>query len=92
MSMVKSREVVHESGPSRREGAMMETRDRANRSTEELLRQDRYTPEELADLLEMDVNLIREAAFDHRLEAVIIDGDIVSISRAAALKWLNDRG
>ena len=60
----------------------METRDHARRSTEELLRQDRYTPEELADLLEMDVNLIREAAFGHRLDAQIIDHDIISISRS----------
>ena len=70
----------------------METRDHAKRSTEALLRQDHYTPEELADLLEMDVNLIREAAFDHRLDAQIVDHDIISISRAAALQWLNDRG
>jgi hypothetical protein len=40
----------------------------------------------------MDINLIRDAAFDHRLEARIIDHDIISISREAAIRWLNDRG
>lgn len=70
----------------------METRDHAKRSTEDLLRQDHYTPEELADLLGMDVNLIREAAFGHQLDARIIDHDIISITREAALRWLNDRG
>jgi hypothetical protein len=70
----------------------METRDHARRSTEELLRQDHYTPEEHADLLGMDLNLIREAAYDHRLDAQIINHDIISISREAAIRWLNDRG
>jgi len=70
----------------------METRDHDRRSTEQLLYQDRYTPEELADLLDVDVNLIRQAAFNDRLGAVIVDHDIISISRAAALKWLNERG
>jgi hypothetical protein len=53
--------------------------------------QDRFTPEELATLLEMDVNLIRQAAYQGRLKATIVEHDIVSISRADALRWLDER-
>lgn len=67
----------------------LESRDRGNRSTESLLQQDRYTPEELADLLEMDITRIHDAAFDGRLEAEIVEHDIISISRSAAIRWLD---
>jgi hypothetical protein len=53
--------------------------------------QDHFTPEELATLLEMDVNLIREAAFNGRLKAEIVDHTIIRISRADALRWLDAR-
>jgi hypothetical protein len=53
--------------------------------------QDQYTPEDLATLLEVDVNLIREEAFTGRLKAEIVDHNIVSISRADALRWLDAR-
>src|SRR5262245_30366874 len=69
----------------------VEVHDRPERSPEQLLLQDSYTPEELATLLEMDVNLIREAAFNGRLKAQIVDHEIVSISRADALRWLAER-
>jgi hypothetical protein len=69
----------------------MEIEKQPDRTPEELLLQDRYTPEELATLLEMDVNLIREAAFEGRLRAEIVDHDIVSISREDALRWLSAR-
>lgn len=69
----------------------MEVRDKPERSLVELMLQDSYTPEELATLLEMDVNLIRQAAYNGRLEARIVDHDIISISRAAALRWLEER-
>jgi hypothetical protein len=69
----------------------MEIDDLPDRTSEELLAQDRYTPEELATLLEMDVNLIREAAFEGRLRAEIVGGHIVSISREDALRWLTAR-
>jgi hypothetical protein len=70
----------------------MEVPNRPKRSPAELLSQSSFTPEELATLLEMDVNLIRQAAYNGRLEATILDHDIVSISRAAALRWLEERG
>ena len=53
--------------------------------------QDHFTPEELATLLEADVNLIREDAYSGLLKAQIIDHHIVSISRTDALNWLNAR-
>jgi hypothetical protein len=69
----------------------MEVHHRPQRSPAELLRQEAYTPEELATLLEMDVNLVRWAAFSGRLKAAIADHDILFISRADALRWLEDR-
>ncbi|MEA2514772.1 MAG: hypothetical protein QOF33_268 [Thermomicrobiales bacterium] len=66
----------------------MEVAHRPERSPAELLMQDCYTPEELATLVEMDVNLIRQAAFCGRLEAMIVDHHILGISRANALHWL----
>lgn len=69
----------------------MEVHNRPKRSPAELIMQDSYTPEELATLLEMDVNLIREAAYHGRLKAEIINHDIISISRADALRWLDER-
>jgi hypothetical protein len=61
------------------------------RSPAELLLQDTYTPEELATLLEMDVNLIRHSAYTGQLEARILDHNIISITRTAALRWLDSR-
>ncbi|HKG25977.1 MAG TPA: hypothetical protein VKB09_10040 [Thermomicrobiales bacterium] len=69
----------------------MEVHNRPERSQVELLRQDCYTPEELATLLEMDVNLIREDAYTGRLRAAIVDHHILSISREDALRWLDER-
>ena len=69
----------------------METR-REHVPMHELLRQDHFTPEELAELLSMDINLVREEAFAHRLKATIMHGDIVRISRDDVLRWLGERG
>jgi hypothetical protein len=69
----------------------VEVDDRRERSPAELMTQDQYTPEDLATLLEVDVNLIREEAFTGRLKAEIVDHNIVSISRADALRWLDAR-
>lgn len=70
----------------------MEVHNQPRRSSAELLTQDTYTPEELATLLEMDVNLIRQAAYNGRLKATIVDHNIVGISRVDALRWLDERG
>jgi hypothetical protein len=69
----------------------VEVHRRPQHSPAELMQQDHFTPEELATLLEVDVNLIREAAYEGRLKAQIVDHHIISISRADALTWLNER-
>ena len=69
----------------------MEVEDRPHRTLAEIILQDCYTPEELAMLLEMDVNLIREEAYQSRLKAVIVEHHIVGISRTETLRWLDAR-
>jgi hypothetical protein len=71
----------------RKEGTM-ELRERIGRTPDELLHQDHYTPEELAVLLDMDVNAIRAAVFNHRLKAFVVDHHIMCIRRDDALRWL----
>ncbi len=46
-----------------------------------LLKQKIYRPEEAASLLEIDVDVIRNAAFEGTLPATIIGHDIVEIRR-----------
>lgn len=60
-------------------------------SIDELLHRDQYQPEDLAELLNMDVDTIRQDAFSGDLQATILDHHIVSISREAVIAWLNDR-
>jgi excisionase family DNA binding protein len=55
---------------------------------DELLKQKVYRPEEAASLLEIDVDVIRNAAFDGTLPATIIGHDIVEIRRSDLLEWL----
>jgi hypothetical protein len=66
----------------------MEVRERIGRTPDELLHQDHYTPEELAILLDMDVNAIRAAVFHHRLRAFVVDHHIMCIRRDDVLRWL----
>jgi hypothetical protein len=60
-------------------------------SPAELLRRDLYTPEEVADLLEFDVNFVRHAAFTGDLRAYVVDHHILGIRRADVLAWLARR-
>lgn len=69
----------------------MEARDRLA-PIEELLHKDHYTPEELARLLDMDRHQIEQAVFRGELKAVMVEHHIHSITRAAALDWLRERG
>jgi hypothetical protein len=69
----------------------MELFDHSSRSTEDLLGDDTYTPEELASLLSMNVNVIRDACYEGDLKCNIVNHDIVSINRNDALKWLDTR-
>jgi hypothetical protein len=61
---------------------------RGSRSFVELLRRERYTPEEAADVLQMGVDVLRHAAFAGELNAEIVDHDIISVRRADLLAWL----
>jgi hypothetical protein len=53
-----------------------------------LLLQDQYTPEEVADLLEIGLNVVRHAAFSGALRAQIAEHDIISIRREDVLAWV----
>jgi hypothetical protein len=53
-----------------------------------LLHQDRYRPDELAQVLNMDVAQVRQAALTGQLPAQILDHHVISITRADALNWL----
>lgn len=55
---------------------------------EELLRQEKYTPDELADLLGMSVDRIHQAVFHHELRAEVVGHNVVCIRRDDALAWL----
>jgi hypothetical protein len=57
-----------------------------------LLHQERFSPEELAELIDVDLNTIRHAAFTGDLAAMIADHDILYIERSAVIAWLNRRG
>ena len=60
-------------------------------SVYELLQQDEYTPEEVADLLGIDINVVRHAAFTGQLRAEIVGEDIVGIRREDVVEWFRDQ-
>jgi nucleotide-binding universal stress UspA family protein len=57
----------------------------------DLLRRDQYRPEELAELLNMDVAVVRQAALTGCLHAKIADHHVLSITRADTVRWLEER-
>jgi excisionase family DNA binding protein len=61
---------------------------RSRHSLHELLLQDRYTPEEVAELLEIGLETVRHAAFSGELRAQIVGHDIISIRREDVQAWL----
>jgi hypothetical protein len=64
---------------------------RTHHSKSELLQQDRYTPEEVSELLGIGLDVIRHAAFAGTLRADIEGHDIISLQRADVLAWLQER-
>lgn len=58
---------------------------------EELLKQETYTPEEAADVLNMRQRTIFSAAFGGELKARIVNGDIVEITRTDLVDWIRRR-
>lgn len=69
----------------------MDSAEKLDKSIDELLHADHYTPEELARLLDMTVEVVRTACHTHDLRCQMIDHDIVNIRREDALAWLNSR-
>jgi excisionase family DNA binding protein len=61
---------------------------RTHHTVYELLQQERYTPEEVAELLGIGVHIIQHAAFSGELRAQIVGHDIISIRRDDVLAWL----
>ena len=59
------------------------------RHMNDLLQQESYTPEELADLLGITPYRIRHSVRDGELRAFTVDHHIVTIRRADALAWLS---
>ncbi|HEU0114137.1 MAG TPA: hypothetical protein VFQ80_05650 [Thermomicrobiales bacterium] len=57
----------------------------------ELLHHDSYTPQELAEVLDVSVHLIEREAFAGHLKADIVDHHVVRVSRRAAIAWLEWR-
>ena len=64
---------------------------RTHQSIAELMRQDRYTPEEVSELLGIGLDVIRHAAFAGTLRADIEGHDIISLQRDDVLAWLQTR-
>lgn len=54
----------------------------------ELLRQDTYSPQELAELTGIGDDVILRAARTGDLPALIVDHDVMSIRRDDALIWM----
>ena len=64
---------------------------RTHHSVYELLQHERYTPEEVAELLGIGVHIIQHAAFSGELRAQIVGHDIIGIRRDDVVAWLKAR-
>ena len=56
-----------------------------------LLQHERYTLEEVAELLGIGLAVVRHAAFTGELRAQIIGHDIIGLRRDDILAWLKER-
>ena len=61
---------------------------RTHHTAYELLQQERYTPDEVAQLLGIGVHIIQHAAFSGGPRAQIVGHDIISLQRDDVLIWL----
>ncbi|MDI3342092.1 MAG: helix-turn-helix domain-containing protein [Sphaerobacter sp.] len=61
----------------------------AHQPPADLLRRTYYTPEELADLLDLSPYFIRSEARQGRLKAVIVEHRVVYVRRDDVLDWLH---
>lgn len=58
---------------------------------EELLHQDAYAPEEVAELLHIPERWVLKAAFGGELKAEIINGDVIEVTRHDLVEWIKRR-
>jgi DNA-binding CsgD family transcriptional regulator len=66
----------------------LEIYDNSEKSMQELMTQESLTPQELSKLLSIDVDTILTACYRGTLKAHIVDHDVISIDRRAALDWM----
>ncbi len=59
---------------------------------EELLKKDRYTVHEIADLFRLGEDVVRHAVYSGELEAERAGHDILYIERHALVEWLKKLG
>lgn len=57
----------------------------------ELMTQDDYQPEEVAELLGIDVDVVRHAVFSGELPADVLEHTILNIRREDVLRWFDSR-
>lgn len=57
----------------------------------DLLHKDVYTPQQAAEVLQIGERVILKAAYGGDLPAVIVNGDVVEITRADLVAWLKWR-
>ena len=62
-----------------------------NNRMKELIQNDRYTPEELARILDVSEAFIHQEVAKHKLRARMIGDDTIDISREAVLEWMDNR-
>jgi nucleotide-binding universal stress UspA family protein len=93
--LVPTRTAAPEDSGTETRGEDLDMTDNApghgERSMLELLHQEQYTPEEIAYVFGMDVDVILQAAHRHDLPAVFIGNDVASIKRSDLLKWMEER-
>lgn len=58
---------------------------------ESLLKQDTYSPEQVASIVDMPLRSIHSAVFRGHLKAKVVNHDIVSIERKDLIDWLRNR-
>ena len=72
----------------KRDEMKLEKRAREHESADVILHKDHYSVEELAELLDMSADHLRQIIHNGDLRAVLIDHRIISIRREDVLAWL----
>lgn len=65
--------------------------ERADRPIEQIIMKERYTPDELAQVTGLDVDLINVEIHKGLLRARVVEHDIIDIARMDAITWLRRR-